>query len=53
MCKQLKDKWESIKHYHKHLIDVNALGAGTGYQLEYNQRIISAATLLYQQHKGD
>jgi NAD-dependent DNA ligase len=53
MCKQLKDKWESIKHYHKHLVDVSALGAGTGYQLKYNQRIISAATLLYEQHKGE
>ena len=53
MCKQLKDKWESIKHYHKNLVDTNALGAGTGYQLKYNQRIISAATLLYEQHKGE
>lgn len=53
MCKQLKDKWESIKHYHKHLVDVSALGAGTGYQLKYNQRIVSAATLLYKQHKGE
>jgi len=53
MCKHLKDKWESIKHYHKHLVDVSALGAGTGYQIKYNQRIASAATLLYEQHKGE
>tara|TARA_R100000541_G_C1874116_1_gene81339 strand:- start:223 stop:384 length:162 start_codon:yes stop_codon:yes gene_type:complete len=53
MCTELRDKWESITHYHKHLVDVTALGAGTGYQLKYNKRIESAAILLYKQHKGE
>ena len=53
ICRELKDKWDTITHYHKHLVDVDALGAGTGYQLKYNKRIESAAVLLYNQHKGE
>jgi NAD-dependent DNA ligase len=52
MCVQLKEKWKDIKHYHKNLVDVSALGAGTGYQIKYNKRIEYAAKLLYEQHKG-
>ena len=50
ICRELKDKWDSIEHYHKHLVDVDALGAGTGYQLKYNKRIESASILLYNKH---
>jgi NAD-dependent DNA ligase len=46
LCKELKDKWNSIEHYHKHLIDKQSLGAGTGYQLEYNKRIEHGALAL-------
>ena len=46
LCKELKDKWDSIEHYHKHLIDKQSLGAGTGYQLEYNKRIEHGALAL-------
>ena len=53
MCVQLKEKWKDIKHYHKNLVDVSALGAGTGYQIKYNKRIEYAAKLLYEQHKGE
>jgi len=52
MCVQLKEKWKDIKHYHKNLVDISALGAGTGYQIKYNKRIEYAAKLLYEQHKG-
>ena len=52
LCKELKDKWEDIKHYHKHLVDVTALGAGTGYQVKYNQRIANAAITMYNKHHG-
>ena len=47
ICRELKDKWDDVTHYHKHLIDVNALGAGTGYQVKYNKRIENASVLLY------
>ena len=46
LCKELKDKWDSVEHYHKHLIDKQSLGAGTGYQLEYNKRIEHGALAL-------
>jgi aspartate ammonia-lyase len=52
ICKELKDKWDDVKHYHKHLVDVTALGAGTGYQLKYNKRIENAAIMLYNKHHG-
>ena len=51
LCKELKDKWDSIEHYHKHLIDKQSLGAGTGYQLEYNKRIEHGALALLNKSK--
>ena len=51
LCKELKDKWNSIEHYHKHLIDKQSLGAGTGYQLEYNKRIEHGALALLNKSK--
>ena len=52
ICRELKDKWDDVTHYHKHLIDVNALGAGTGYQVKYNKRIENASITLYNKHHG-
>jgi len=52
ICRELKDKWDDVTHYHKHLIDVNALGAGTGYQVKYNKRIENASITLYNKHRG-
>jgi aspartate ammonia-lyase len=43
ICRELKEKWDSVEHYHKHLIDKQSLGAGTGYELQYNKRIAQAA----------
>ena len=51
LCKELKDKWDSIEHYHKHLIDKQSLGAGTGYQLQYNKRIEKGALALLNESK--
>ena len=51
LCKELKDKWDSIEHYHKHLIDKQSLGAGTGYQLQYNKRIEHGAIALLNKSK--
>ena len=50
LCRELKEKWDSVEHFHKHLIDVQSLGAGTGYQLKYNKRIENAAILLYNKY---
>ena len=44
LCKTLHDEYDNITHHHKHLIDKESLLAGTGYAVEYNQRIIGGAT---------
>lgn len=51
LCRELKEKWDSVEHFHKHLVDVHSLGAGTGYQVKYNNRIASAAIELLKQYK--
>jgi NAD-dependent DNA ligase len=43
LCKTLHDEYDNITHHHKHLIDKESLLAGTGYAVEYNQRIIGGA----------
>lgn len=51
LCRELKEKWDSVEHYHKHLIDKQSLGAGTGYQLQYNERIKLGAVALLNKSK--
>ena len=46
LCKTLLDKFDSIKHMHKSLINKSALAAGTGYDLKYTSMIIGAAEAL-------
>jgi len=43
MSKELLAKWDSIEHWHKDLISVDDLRAGTGYAITYNSRIIGGA----------
>jgi len=46
ICVQLLDKWDTIEHQHKFLVDKEQLKAGTGYALDYDSfpsRITSAA----------
>jgi NAD-dependent DNA ligase len=51
ICRELKEKWDNVNHYHKHLIDKQSLGAGTGYQLQYNKRIECASIALLNKSK--
>jgi len=46
ICKRLHSEWDNVEHFHKHLIDKEMLIAGTGYTLEYPNRVIDAAKLL-------
>ena len=46
ICKQIIEKWDNITHWHKSLLTLAALKAGTGYDIEYPNRVISAAKLL-------
>jgi len=43
LAKRLLDNWDSVEHMHKHLISKEDLQAGTGYAIQYSQRIINAA----------
>ena len=51
ICRELKEKWDNVNHYHKHLIDKQSLGAGTGYELQYNKRIERASLALLNKSK--
>jgi len=51
LCRELKEKWDNVEHYHKHLIDKQSLGAGTGYELQYNKRIERASLALLNKSK--
>ena len=42
LAKRLLDNWDSVEHMHKHLISKEDLQAGTGYAIQYTQRIINA-----------
>ena len=46
MCKTLLDKLDTLTHMHKHLIKKESLTAGTGYGINYTNRIKSAAMSL-------
>ena len=46
LCKKLYDNWDEVVHYHKHLIDKEALLSGTGYHLKYPDRVKYAALAL-------
>jgi len=43
LAKRLLDNWDKVEHMHKHLITKEDLQAGTGYAIQYTQRIINAA----------
>ena len=46
ICKQIIEKWDNITHWHKSLLTLDALKAGTGYDIKYPNLVISAAKLL-------
>lgn len=43
LAKRLLDNWDSVEHIHKHLLSKEDLQAGTGYAIQYSQRVINAA----------
>jgi len=50
VCKRLINEWGDITHHHKHLINLDSLKAGTGYDIKYNNRIIGAANQWYKDY---
>ncbi len=51
ICKQLIEKWDTIKHWHKPLLNLESLKAGTGYDIKYPKRVIYAALALIKEDK--
>ena len=47
ICDRLFAEWDEIEHFHKHLVEREALKAGTGYHLKYPDRVAHAAWALY------
>lgn len=47
ICDRLYAEWDQIEHWHKHLVEREALKAGTGYHLKYPDRVAHAAWALY------
>ena len=46
MCKTLYDKYDDLKHMHKHLVSKDDLTAGTGYGIKYTEIIKNSAMTL-------
>ena len=46
LCKNLLEKYDGLKHMHKHLVNKESLTAGTGYDIKYTNMIKSSAMRL-------
>ena len=46
ICRELIEKWDTITHWHKPLLDLESLKAGTGYDIKYPNRVVGAAIAL-------
>ena len=46
ICRELIEKWDTITHWHKPLLDLESLKAGTGYDIKYPNRVVAAAIAL-------
>ena len=46
ICRELIEKWDNITHWHKPLLDLESLKAGTGYDIKYPNRVVAAAIAL-------
>ena len=52
ICKRLYNEWDKVEHFHKHIVNKEALIAGTGYQLKYPERVKGAAIALKENYNG-
>ena len=46
ICQDLITNWDNITHWHKPLLDLESLKAGTGYDIKYPNRVVGAAIAL-------
>ena len=50
ICQDLITNWHDITHYHKRLLNLESLKAGTGYDIKYPNRVVSAALSLIKEN---
>ena len=50
ICRELIEKWDTITHWHKPLLDLESLKAGTGYDIKYPNRVVAAAIALIKEN---
>ena len=50
ICRDLITNWDNITHWHKRLLNLESLKAGTGYDIKYPNRVISAALSLIKEN---
>ena len=46
ICRDLITNWDNITHWHKPLLSLESLKAGTGYDIKYPNRVVGAAIAL-------
>ena len=46
ICQDLITNWDDITHWHKALLNLESLKAGTGYDIKYPPRVVGAAIAL-------
>ena len=46
ICQDLITNWDNITHWHKPLLSLESLKAGTGYDIKYPNRVVAAAIAL-------
>jgi len=51
ICQDLITNWNDITHWHKPLIKLESLKAGTGYDIRYPERVVNAALALIKKDK--
>ena len=50
ICQDLITNWNDITHWHKRLLNLDSLKAGTGYDIKYPNRVVSAALSLIKEN---
>ena len=50
ICNDLITNWNDITHWHKRLLNLESLKAGTGYDIKYPNRVVSAALSLIKEN---
>ena len=51
ICQDLITNWNDITHWHKRLLNLESLKAGTGYDIRYPERVVNAALALIKKTK--